>query len=787
MPVRVRPPAPHVTASGSSPLLNRLQLFRNIGQFDSVAAGAAITLARLTLAYAENGRGKTTLSAILRSLATGSALPIVERHRLGAANPPHIVIDCDGGPPPAAMFQNGAWNRTVPNMVVFDDTFIDDNICSGLVVEPGHRQRLHDLILGAQGVALSRTLQQIVDEIEEHNRALRLREDAIPSAARGAISIDDFCALQTRDDIDDAIQEAERNLTAAQQQHTIRATEGFEAITLPPFDPGELNALLARELPTLEAAAAAQVQQHLSALGENAETWVADGMNRIPGGEEHVQGKPCPFCAQDLSGSAMIAHYRVYFSAQYDFLKLDVTAAMSDIAAQHGGDAPAAFERVVRKAAERRQFWARFTDVPELTLDTAAVSTAWAAARVAATAALQAKQNAPLERTQLSAAQSDAIAAYERVRQQVIALSTRLHEANVSIALVKEQAAAGNVAALTNDVARLKATKARHAPEVAPVCAAYLAEKAAKTATEQRRDDARSALNTYRQTIFPTYETAINEYLRKFGAGFRLRQITSQNTRAGSSCTYNVLINNQPIAVSGAAPAPGTPSFKSTLSAGDRNTLALAFFFASIDQDPGLADKIVVIDDPVSSLDEHRSLTTVQELRRLMQRTGQVVVLSHNKPFLCSIWDGTDSTLRAAIEFARDGDGSTIRAWDVSRDMITEHDRRHALLRDYLQAATPNNREVAQALRPVIEAFLRVAYPGQFPPGNMLGQFHRICRQRVGTPQQILDQTDTTELGDLTEYSNLFHHDTNPMFQAQHINDAQLRDFAQRTLAFTHR
>ena len=40
------------------------------------------------------------------------------------------------------MFHNGAWNRTVANMVVFDDTFIDDNICSGLVVEPGHRQRL---------------------------------------------------------------------------------------------------------------------------------------------------------------------------------------------------------------------------------------------------------------------------------------------------------------------------------------------------------------------------------------------------------------------------------------------------------------------------------------------------------------------------------------------------------------------------------------------------------------------------------------------------------------------
>lgn len=296
------------------------------------------------------------------------------------------------------------------------------------------------------------------------------------------------------------------------------------------------------------------------------------------------------------------------------------------------------------------------------------------------------------------------------------------------------------------------------------------------------RDQARAALSQYREIIFPTYETAINEYLRKFGAGFRLAQITSRNTRAGSSCTYNVLINNEPVAVSGAPHTPGTPSFKSSLSAGDRNTLALAFFFASLDQEP-----VVVIDDPVSSLDEHRSLTTVQELRRLMQRIGQLLVLSHNKPFLCNIWDGTDSTLRAAIEFARDGDGSTIRSWDVSRDMITEHDRRHALLRGHLQAATPNDREVAQALRHVMEAFLRVAYPAQFPPGTMLGNFRNFCVQRVGTAQEILDQTNTNELGDLTEYANQFHHDTNPAWQSQPINDALLLSFVQRTIAFTRR
>jgi wobble nucleotide-excising tRNase len=54
-----------------------------------------------------------------------------------------------------------------------------------------------------------------------------------------------------------------------------------------------------------------------------------------------------------------------------------------------------------------------------------------------------------------------------------------------------------------------------------------------------------------------------------------------------------VLINN--VAV-GLADSNGEPCFRNTLSAGDRNTLALAFFFASLYQDPQIAQKTVVID-----------------------------------------------------------------------------------------------------------------------------------------------------------------------------------------------
>lgn len=765
-------------------MLTRLQSFNNIGKFD--AATSNVALPRLLEIYAENGRGKTTLASIFRSLATGNTVAIAERHRLAAASAPHIVIEVAGGLPPA-IFTNGAWNRTIPEMAVFDDTFIDENVCSGLVVESDHRQKLHELILGAQGVALNRALQQHIDQIAVHNRDLRTKSDAIPAAARGNQTVDRFCALEARADIDDAIADAERRLAAARQENTVRTTGEFQPFGLPAIDRAAIAALLGRDLAELDRAAADKVRAHVATLGQHAETWLADGMGRIPGGADEVAGKACPFCAQDLGASAMIGHYRAYFGEGYEGLKRDVAEAIHAIDTAHGGDAPAAFERIIRTASERRQFWSTFRTMPEVDLQTADIARVWATARDAARAALVGKSATPLDRHELSAAAKAALDAYQKVQTDVSGLSQRLQRANDDVRLIKEQAASGNVATLEADLALLKAVKARHDPNVAPLCDAYIAEKAAKAATEMQRDAARAGLDQYRITVFPSYQTRINAYLRLFNAGYRLDQINSRNSATGSAVTYNVVVNNHPIAVAGGAIPVGQPSFRTVLSAGDRNTLALAFFFASLDQDPQLAAKIVVIDDPVSSLDEHRTLTTVQEIRNLVRRTAQVIVLSHSKPFLCNIWNHMAPTLRGALQLVRDGDASRIEPWDVTADMVTEHDRRHELLRNYLIAQTPNNRPVAEALRPVLEAFCRVAYPGAFPAGRLLGPFRNHCQQVLGTPRQILDQADITELHALTDYGNQFHHDTNPAWQTQHINDAELVGYVQRVLGFTQR
>ena len=446
---------------------------------------------------------------------------------------------------------------------------------------------------------------------------------------------------------------------------------------------------------------------------------------------------------------------------------------------------PAAFERTVREAVERHGFWKAFTELPDIAVDTAEIALGWKAARDGLNALLNAKRATPLDPVAIPEDIRRAVGEHNLRCAALAMTSDALLQINVQIDLVKEQARDANLPTLEADGGRLRAAEARHDPAVAPLCDAYLAEKAAKAATERARRAARTALDGHRQTAFPQYGAAINDFLQRFNATFRVGPVDAVNNRGGSAASYTLLIDGNPVPLAG---ADGDQCFRNTLSAGDRNTLALAFFFASLQPDPARAQKVVVIDDPMTSLDEHRTLHTLQEMDRLARDATSMIVLSHSKPFLLGVWDKCQQLPKAALEVRRAAAGSTLAAWDVNAAMITEHDRRYADVVAYLNQADPAmERRVAEALRPMLEAFARVAYPADFPPGTLLGPFHAACVQRQGGPREIMGAASAQELRAILDFANRYHHDTNVAYATELINDAELSDFARRTLAFIRR
>ena len=763
-------------------MIHQIKLLRNIGMFGSNSTAAAITLKHLVLLYGENGSGKTTIAAILRSLATGEPLPIDERVRLGSSHQPHVVLDCDTNPS-LVMFQHGVWNQVLPDIKIFDDVFIDENVYSGLEVGSKHRQQLHDLIIGAQGVALQRRVEDLVSRIDQHNKDLQAKAKTISQHIQGSLNVDQFCDLPNLPNLDSLIEQTQRSLKAISNQESIRDAQPFQTIPLPEFDIPTIQDVLATDLPVLDKAAETNILQHLQTLAVDGEAWVAAGIGHM----DHNDGGNCPFCGQCTTGLTLIQHYRAYFSDNYTALKQDISNTYDNLQRIHGGGAQAGFERAVARAKASSEFWAQYCQVPAIELDTEVITSSWTTSRDLIAGILKSKQATPLEPLDLPSADLAAISEYNSYGGQIADLNQSLITANGVIDNLRGQVQNTDKQSVLEKLEALQATKLRYSPQVEPLCTAYVQEKDCKSQTEAKRQDARTALNDYRANIFPTLQQKVNHYLQRFNAGFCIDSLTPTNIGggSGSTCTYKLMIRDVPIAVRRGNDMTAKPSFRNTMSAGDRNTLALALFFSSLDQDPKIKQSIIVVDDPISSLDDHRAMTTTQEVRNMAKRTKQMFVLSHNKRFLCSVWDKSDRSECVSLKIVPDADESTIASWDVKRDAITEHDYRHNILQEYADTGSNASRELAQSIRLHLEGFLRVAFPGHFPPERLLGRFIGICHENIGQHNEVLSASRLQELEEITEYANRFHHDTNPAWESASINSKELRDFVKRTLSFT--
>lgn len=135
-------------------MIKKILGIKNVGRFADCGSHGDVEFRRQTFLFAENSRGKSTLCAILRSLQSGEPAFIEGRKRLGQAAAPEVSIRLESG---NAEYRNGNWNATYPDIMVFDSTFVHENVFAGDQIDHGHKRNLHRVIIGRTGVALART------------------------------------------------------------------------------------------------------------------------------------------------------------------------------------------------------------------------------------------------------------------------------------------------------------------------------------------------------------------------------------------------------------------------------------------------------------------------------------------------------------------------------------------------------------------------------------------------------------------------------------------------------
>ncbi len=130
-----------------------------------------------------------------------------------------------------------------------------------------------------------------------------------------------------------------------------------------------------------------------------------------------------------------------------------------------------------------------------------------------------------------------------------------------------------------------------------------------------------------------------------------------------------ILINKHAIDLGDGSTPSGQPCFRTTLSAGDKSTLALAFFIAQLDHDPKKADRVVVFDDPFNSQDRSRRERTAELLKKYGRECAQLLLFSHDPHFLNLVHSKLPKAERHSLQLSRAPDNATtIQEWEVEKE-----------------------------------------------------------------------------------------------------------------------
>ena len=759
-------------------MLRKVITIKNVGRFARYCASGDVELRRYNLIFAENGRGKTTLCAIFRSLQLADGGHIIGRTTLGCTDPPEIAILLHDG---VAKFANGAWTTSVPDIAIFDASFVAENVHSGDIVDIDHRRSLYGVIVGKRGVELAKQIDDFDGMAREKNTEIRDKVAAVQVHA-GRLTFEAFVTLPKDTAIDDKILAKERELEAVKQASQLRNRAPLFNIHLTTFPRAAFEALLGKTLEGVAADAerrvAEQIRMHnMAARGQ---AWISEGVGYIH------DTAACPFCAQSLAGAGgIIAAYRSVFSQAYSTLRSEIAAMRQQIDTAFGDREIAIFHAITLQNIASVEYWTRFCDITAPAIEADGAVETLRTLRQAALELLDRKAAAPLETIAPDPALTAAYTRLTALQQVGARYNEAVGAANAVIVAKKVATQIADAATVEGELFDLRTTKRRHDPDVHNACDQHAVALAEKKRIEERKAAVRVQLDQHTRQVIGRYEQTINQLLDDFHAGFRITGIKHDYLGGVAGSSYQILINNIPVDLGDSQTPINKPSFRNTLSAGDKSTLALAFFLAQLAHDPGVANKIVIFDDPFNSQDSFRKDCTVQKIKKCGEDCAQVVVLSHDMLFLKRIWDRLQEHAadRKCLELRRIGlFNTTICGWDIDRATQDRYNADRKVLTDFYHAADGELRDVVQKIRPVLETYCKNLGAGIFVSTDTLGVM--IGKIRVaGAGHQLFPLCDGIE--ELNAYTSRYHHGENVHPAIEPIDGMELQGYVRRTLEVT--
>lgn len=300
---------------------------------------------------------------------------------------------------------------------------------------------------------------------------------------------------------------------------------------------------------------------------------------------------------------------------------------------------------------------------------------------------------------------------------------------------------------------------------------ATLSGKIKKYDEELKELSARLTVET--ESFGKGYLEKINEYLETISPELRLTKLNKR----GQKFIYYLSIDNHEVRTD-----KESKSLSRTLSEGEKNSLAFAFFMASLELKGDIEKKLIVFDDPISSMDSKRRSITLSILSRFARMADQFILLSHDINFIKEFTNRNSNVLN--LKIIDGGDSSVFVPQDIEYETLTGVFKDLYVLNDYLEKGEKSSyglRDVVRCIRPVLEGFFRIKFYQHINRTDWLGNIIEYIRDAGEGSVFYREKENLNALCDINDYSKAYHH-SNPNYLEAPIIASELKLYCKRTI-----
>ena len=767
--------------------LSQIVKIQGIGLLHDTAP--SVIFEKVTLIYGENGRGKSTLASVLRACAENRTDTLTSRQTLDSPQQPqhiHLLFQNDEKTPVQVQMNAGAWTNNVPKLQIFDAEFVSKNVYSGIDVNADHRASLLNFALGEDAVALRKKVDDALNKITDTTKKITA-QTAILKVSAGDISVDAFISLPPSTSIAEELQTHEKRIAAANARAELLTKKMPAQASPPTFTTPALFAIMAKSLPEVNTEAERLVKLHLAKC-ENSdfETWVSQGA-------AFQMGADCPYCGSETGENTLINAYRMYFNQAYGTLKNEVATLERGLKKRLDDGVIDTLASAFNMSQAHMDGWATHVMTTPILFDVIGMKKSFAELRTLLEPLAAAKAKQPLASFGTAAQQCSAQNIWDTALSYVTTANQKIENATQIIDQYKKSLATEDIPALQKAIHALKRQQLRHTPAILSEIDKLNQLASEKTALTAEKDVARKELDALMKITLEKYQKEINILLNNFNAQLQIDTFDfNYRGGAGPRSDYSLKIRGCEISLTNGAGA----GFGNSLSEGDKRSLAFAFFIAKLNQDPDLAHRIVVIDDPMCSLDRSRRTATIRSLKLLVGKCKQLIVLAHDLHFLQSLDDQLDSP-KSKVAPPRSyckittapNNYSTFGALNLANECATQYENDLKLITEFIECTQNlDNNHVATRLRVLVEASLHRQFPSLIPRDKTLGALINDIKKSKAPNRLAALHSSVPQLHELNDYAKRFHHsEEGEPADFTHLDEGELRSYCNKAIDFVLR